>query len=177
MTLNNSIEALRKAANCFNEGAKHLNGSSLEYLLKTLLKAHELAVQWAPFKKGDRVTLTSPPDMRQAPEWSGAQHFLVPGEPAIVEAVTICDDEALYGLVFANESWLDSAGVKHSAGDNQHVYAFREKEIQHLEAGIFDIQALQELKRENEKLAEELKSAKQTLASALDILNRDLKKE
>lgn len=119
------LDTLKDAITHFERGVGRLRGLSFEYMMQCMVTAYELALQYAPFKVGSRVTLTKAPSCKDN-GWKGAAHFLKPGEPATVSTVEVSPDGMVYGLEFDNETWIDSACVAHKE-ERKHLYCFREE--------------------------------------------------
>jgi hypothetical protein len=66
----------------------------------------------APFRDGDRVTLSEPPliNNETAPGWMHCRHFLVRGAVGTVADVRYDDDGYAVAVAFDDETWIPSVG-------------------------------------------------------------------
>ena len=109
-------------------GMSTLRGGPTNWYVDSLIAAYDLVInRFSPYKVGDRVTLREP---HPAPgNWQRSKHFLVPGEPAVVEWVDVTrEGKIAYGCVFDNETWIDEKGVKQPPS-SKHTYTLFEDEL------------------------------------------------
>lgn len=98
------VEGIRLIA----EGMGKFRSGPLDFYLRSLLAARDLLLgKYAPFRPGDRVTLSKPFKFRNAPGWVGKEHFITPGEPATVESSEVSTEgELWFSIVFDNETYI-----------------------------------------------------------------------
>ena len=112
------------------QGLSKFQSGPIDYYLKKLFKAREvLLTRFAPFKVGDRVTLSGPLVIEPNSGWNHCRHFLVPGEPATVrDSDCDLDGNFRFYIEFDNETWIDPEG-KVQPVSSKHVFCFFEKQL------------------------------------------------
>jgi hypothetical protein len=110
------------------KGMDILSGGPCNFYVNQLVAARELLLtRFAPFKEGDRVELIAP---HPAPgNWAKSKHFLIPGEPAMVES-SDCDSSGhlYFDCIFDHETWIDDQGDKHPCS-RRHTFRLYESEL------------------------------------------------
>ena len=121
-------EKILEAIDDFQSGLNKLNGGPAKYYVnKVNDQINLLFNRFCPFKEGDRVVLTKSPviDVKTAPGWVHAKHFLIEGS---IGTVTSRDADAAgfrFGVVFDNDTWFDARGVERPS-ESDRVFSFRE---------------------------------------------------
>lgn len=119
--------AIKEGLAEIENGMKKLNSSSMSYTMSCMVNAQQLLLtKYATFKVGDRVQLTKAPVINAAVAsgWMGARHFLIPGAVATIQTVKVPQEGDLYyGLVFDEESYLDSKD-RPVLADRKHQFCF-----------------------------------------------------
>ena len=126
-----NTDNITEGVKLIEQGIAKLNSGPLDYTMKCLLAARDLLLnRFAPFKVGDRVTLTKNLEISSGHSWYGFRHFLVPGEPATVESSDCNDDGKLrFFIVFDNETYIQNGEKKPVMSDSKHSYMFFEGDL------------------------------------------------
>lgn len=82
-----------------------------DYKIRRLTKNFaELYDRFCPYQPGDRVQLSKTPEIALGSGWWGSRHFLIEGAIATVQSTDFGDGLFNFGLVFDDDSWINSAG-------------------------------------------------------------------
>lgn len=124
--MKDNLDRMLDGLKSIEAGMQRIQGSQANWNIQCLVKAHELAIELAPFHVGDTVYLTEAPDCDNG--WAGSKHFLVKGARGTVKSVEITPDGLVYGVMFDCESYFDVYKVEHTILDkDKHLYCFKEK--------------------------------------------------
>lgn len=72
---------------------------------------------FSQFKMGERVCLVKDIDCNDKSGWISSAHFLKKGATAVVHDLDYYGRGFRYGIVFDNDTWLDSKGIAHASLD------------------------------------------------------------
>ena len=131
MTEDTHIKAVN-ALKGINAALKTIDSSTDYYLNKLQLYADVLFGRYAPFKRGDRVSLVkswTAPEGNKAHGWSGSEHFLIKGAEGEIHGIDVDEDGDFIGyVVFDNEACIDTYDKDKTPKPviYKHSYGFRE---------------------------------------------------
>ena len=131
-----NIENVREATKKLSEAMSLFGSGPLDFYLRELIAAHDLLIKrFAPFKSGDRVRLITPPDFDKTTGLQHCKHFLVHGAEGTVKSVECGEGGFRFGVVFDNESWIDTQGFVGKKGayvaiDDKHAFSFSPNDIE-----------------------------------------------
>jgi hypothetical protein len=127
---------------------KALTNSEYGFKLTELIESYgSLFDRFCPFRVGDRVQLSKTPEINEKTSWGwiGSKHFLVDGAKARVTSRGYRNGLFCFGLVFDDESWINSSDGSLNPVDRPNEYTFNEDFV---EAEDEDIPDPKEMARE-----------------------------
>jgi len=99
-----------------------------DYKLNYLIKGfREMCDRFCPYKVGDRVQLSATPEIGKGSGWYGSKHFLVKGAAATVKSTDFNNGLFCFGLVFDDDSWVDTDGKVYPTETGKYIFIFSEK--------------------------------------------------
>lgn len=134
--MNPCISNIQKALILWREGKEKFreaesalsHGPSDYYEEKITDYVNALFDRFAPFKVGNRIAISNAPQIKKGSGWDGSQHFLIKGEQGIIQSVDYYDNKFVADIVFDNESWIDSKGLKQPVSI-KHTFRLNENEV------------------------------------------------
>jgi hypothetical protein len=127
--MNNMGENMKK-------GMEHIDalvdifGHNFKYRLENYIACYDYMMEnYCPFKIGDRVELTTTPEITAEKSWGwmGSKHFLIKGAKGTVKEREFFKDHFGFGIIFDDESFVDSFTKQIHMIENKHFYNFSEK--------------------------------------------------
>lgn len=115
------IKLIEQAVGKFSQGPLSY------YIEKMNCYTDALFNRFAPFKVGDKVRLTTTPEITETKSWGwmGAEHFLVKGAQGMVKDVDYHNNWFFANVEFDDETWKDKDGVCRLV-DEKSIFVFAE---------------------------------------------------
>src|SRR3990172_7328636 len=103
------------------------------YMNEAVDMMRSLFDRFCPWKTGDRVELTTTPEIHPESGWHYSRHFLIAGARGTVESVYFHNGLFRANVIFDDESWLKD-GVPQPIWSGKHTYSFSEKQLRRIDA-------------------------------------------
>ena len=114
------LEGVRDAMNALN-GV--LSSGPASYYFERIIEYYKGCMAASKFKVGERVRLKE--DIK---DWDHCTHFLIEGAIGTVEEVDYYKGVYYYDIMFDNETWIDSKGIK-QVPKTKHTFRFAQKSL------------------------------------------------